>query len=129
MTDMPKISADESRARELTRIKRVATGMLVVMLLILFAARVYTPHYPALSFVAAFAEAAAIGGLADWYAVVALFRAPLGLPIPHTAVIQRNQARSPTSSAALSRCIFSDLRPLTASCARSTSPFHGGLAE
>ncbi len=44
-------------------------------------------------FIAAFAEAATIGGLADWYAVVALFRRPLGLPIPHTAIIQSNQHR------------------------------------
>jgi uncharacterized membrane-anchored protein YjiN (DUF445 family) len=44
-------------------------------------------------FVAAFAEAATIGGLADWYAVVALFKRPLGLPIPHTAIIQGNQHR------------------------------------
>ena len=46
-----------------------------------------------LGFVAAFAEAATIGGLADWYAVVALFRRPLGLPIPHTAIIPANQNR------------------------------------
>ncbi|TGQ77655.1 DUF445 family protein, partial [Mesorhizobium sp. M8A.F.Ca.ET.208.01.1.1] len=39
------------------------------------------------------AEAAIIGGLADWYAVVALFRRPLGLPIPHTAIIPENQHR------------------------------------
>jgi uncharacterized membrane-anchored protein YjiN (DUF445 family) len=44
-------------------------------------------------FIAAFAEAATIGGLADWYAVVALFKRPLGLPIPHTAIIQGNQHR------------------------------------
>ncbi|MDB5548677.1 MAG: hypothetical protein JWP21_2124, partial [Tardiphaga sp.] len=44
-------------------------------------------------YVAAFMEAATIGGLADWYAVVALFRRPLGLPIPHTAIIQANQHR------------------------------------
>ena len=49
--------------------------------------------HPAFGFVAAFAEAATIGGLADWYAVVALFRRPLGLPIPHTAIIQSNQHR------------------------------------
>ena len=41
----------------------------------------------------AFAEAATIGGFADWYAVVALFRRPLGLPIPHTAIIPANQSR------------------------------------
>ncbi|TIU38751.1 MAG: DUF445 family protein, partial [Mesorhizobium sp.] len=49
--------------------------------------------YPWLGFVAAFAEAATIGGIADWYAVVALFRRPLGLPIPHTAIIPENQHR------------------------------------
>jgi uncharacterized membrane-anchored protein YjiN (DUF445 family) len=49
--------------------------------------------HPVFGFVAAFAEAATIGGLADWYAVVALFRRPLGLPIPHTAIIQSNQHR------------------------------------
>jgi uncharacterized membrane-anchored protein YjiN (DUF445 family) len=46
-----------------------------------------------LGFVAAFAEAAIIGGLADWYAVVALFKRPLGLPIPHTAIIPANRDR------------------------------------
>jgi uncharacterized membrane-anchored protein YjiN (DUF445 family) len=51
------------------------------------------PLHPAFGFIAAFAEAATIGGLADWYAVVALFRRPLGLPIPHTAIIQGNQQR------------------------------------
>ena len=50
-------------------------------------------RYPWLGFVAAFAEAATIGGLADWYAVVALFKRPLGLPIPHTAIIPENQNR------------------------------------
>ncbi|MFZ2159101.1 MAG: DUF445 domain-containing protein, partial [Bradyrhizobium sp.] len=49
--------------------------------------------HPVFGFVAAFAEAATIGGLADWYAVVALFKRPLGLPIPHTAIIQSNQHR------------------------------------
>jgi uncharacterized membrane-anchored protein YjiN (DUF445 family) len=49
--------------------------------------------HPVFGFIAAFAEAATIGGLADWYAVVALFKRPLGLPIPHTAIIQSNQQR------------------------------------
>ena len=44
-------------------------------------------------FVKAFAEAAMVGGLADWFAVTALFRHPLGLPIPHTAIIPRNKDR------------------------------------
>src|SRR5438045_474943 len=49
--------------------------------------------HPGFGFLAAFAEAATIGGLADWYAVVVLFRRPLGLPIPHTAIIPANQQR------------------------------------
>src|SRR6202030_3358159 len=57
------------------------------------AAKALLPLHPAFAFIAAFAEAATIGGLADWYAVVALFRRPLGLPIPHTAIIQGNQQR------------------------------------
>jgi uncharacterized membrane-anchored protein YjiN (DUF445 family) len=51
------------------------------------------PTYPWLSYVKAFAEAAMVGGLADWFAVTALFRHPLGLPIPHTAIIPRNKDR------------------------------------
>ncbi|MES1199635.1 MAG: DUF445 domain-containing protein [Pseudomonadota bacterium] len=50
-------------------------------------------HGPAWAYVRAFAEAAMVGGLADWFAVTAIFRRPFGLPIPHTAVIPRNQAR------------------------------------
>ena len=56
-------------------------------------ARHYEPVHWAWGYVAAFAAAATVGGLADWYAVVALFRRPLGLPIPHTAIIQRNHQR------------------------------------
>ena len=50
-------------------------------------------NIPALGYVKAFAEAAMVGGLADWFAVTALFRHPLGLPIPHTAIIPRNKDR------------------------------------
>jgi uncharacterized membrane-anchored protein YjiN (DUF445 family) len=56
-------------------------------------ARALQPHFPWLGFVKAFAEAAMVGGLADWFAVTALFRHPLGLPIPHTAIIPRNKDR------------------------------------
>src|SRR5947199_5774439 len=73
--------------------KIVATGLLVAMaLLFLFATRLQ-PIHPAFGFVRAFAEAAMVGGLADWFAVTALFRHPLGLPIPHTAIIPRNKDR------------------------------------
>ena len=73
--------------------KLVATGLLVVMGIAFFTARAYEPAYPALGWVKAFAEAAMVGGLADWFAVTALFRHPLGLPIPHTAIIPRNKDR------------------------------------
>src|SRR3954453_2628811 len=73
--------------------KVLATGLLVVMAAVFAAARALEPRYPALSYVKAFAEAALVGGLADWFAVTALFRHPLGLPIPHTAIIPRNKDR------------------------------------
>jgi uncharacterized membrane-anchored protein YjiN (DUF445 family) len=86
-------AVDVQRAAELRRIKLLATLTLVVTFAVFIAARAMLPLHPAMGFIAAFAEAATIGGLADWYAVVALFRHPLGLPIPHTAIIQGNQAR------------------------------------
>src|SRR4051795_1813046 len=73
--------------------KVVATGLLVVMGVVFFATRPFEHQYPALGYVKAFAEAAMVGGLADWFAVTALFRHPLGLPIPHTAIIPRNKDR------------------------------------
>jgi uncharacterized membrane-anchored protein YjiN (DUF445 family) len=73
--------------------KVVATGLLVVMAGIFLVTRALEPRYPWLGFVKAFAEAAMVGGLADWFAVTALFRHPLGLPIPHTAIIPRNKDR------------------------------------
>ncbi len=73
--------------------KVAATGLLVVMAAVFLAARALDHQYPALSYLKAFAEAAMVGGLADWFAVTALFRHPLGLPIPHTAIIPRNKDR------------------------------------
>jgi uncharacterized membrane-anchored protein YjiN (DUF445 family) len=73
--------------------KRLATGMLVAMACVYLAARFYEPVHPAIGFIKAFAEAAMVGGLADWFAVTALFRHPLGIPIPHTAIIPHNKDR------------------------------------
>src|SRR6476659_5933799 len=73
--------------------KVVATGLIVVMAAVFAITRALEPRYPWLSYVKAFAEAAMVGGLADWFAVTALFRHPLGLPIPHTAIIPRNKDR------------------------------------
>ena len=75
------------------RMRIVATGMLVAMALLFVLARATVHLHPAIGFVQAFAEAAMVGGLADWFAVTALFRHPLGLPIPHTAIIPRNKER------------------------------------
>jgi uncharacterized membrane-anchored protein YjiN (DUF445 family) len=73
--------------------KIFATGMLVFMACIYLTSRVFIDAHPAIGFVKAFAEAAMVGGLADWFAVTALFRHPLGLPIPHTAIIPTNKDR------------------------------------
>src|SRR4051795_3389538 len=84
---------DGARAAELRRVKAVATLVLAGTLVLFVTAKLLLPLHPVFGFVAAFAEAATIGGLADWYAVVALFKRPLGLPIPHTAIIPENQDR------------------------------------
>ena len=73
--------------------KVAATGLLVVMAGVFVATRMLEPQYPWLGYVKAFSEAAMVGGLADWFAVTALFRHPLGIPIPHTAIIPRNKDR------------------------------------
>jgi len=76
-----------------TGMKRAATGLLVAMAALFVVSRWLQPAYPWLAYVKSFAEAAMVGGLADWFAVTALFRHPLGLPIPHTAIIPRNKDR------------------------------------
>ena len=73
--------------------RMVATGLLLVMAALYLVTRIYEPLHPAIGFVKAFAEAAMVGGMADWFAVTALFRHPLGIPIPHTAIIPREKDR------------------------------------
>ncbi|MFP5394267.1 MAG: DUF445 domain-containing protein [Gammaproteobacteria bacterium] len=77
----------------LTFMRRVATGLLAAMAALFVAARTLQARHPWLEYVGAFAEAAMIGALADWFAVTALFRHPLGLKIPHTAIIPSNKER------------------------------------
>ncbi len=84
---------EATRKAELKRMKRMASGLLVVALLIFLVALLLEARYPWLGFVRATAEASLVGGLADWFAVTALFRRPLGLPIPHTAIIQTQKER------------------------------------
>lgn len=77
----------------LTRMRLVATGLLLAMAGVYLASRSLISLHPAWGFVNAFAEAGMVGGIADWFAVTALFRHPLGLPIPHTAIVPRNKER------------------------------------
>lgn len=62
------------------RMRMFATGLLVLMAGVFLIARHFHDLYPAWGYVLAFSEAAMVGGLADWFAVTALFRHPLGLP-------------------------------------------------
>jgi uncharacterized membrane-anchored protein YjiN (DUF445 family) len=91
--DSPLQGRDADRARALARVKLAATLLLLAMAALFVVARHYEPVHWAWGYIAAFAAAATVGGLADWYAVVALFRRPLGLPIPHTAIVPRNHER------------------------------------
>ncbi len=73
--------------------RRTATGLLIVMAGVFAISGQFLGVHPAWGYVHAFAEAAMVGGLADWFAVTALFRRPMGLPIPHTAIIPENKDR------------------------------------
>ena len=74
-------------ARRLAHMRWLATGLLFGMAGLFVATSLLISTHPWLGVVAAFAEAGMIGALADWFAVTALFRRPLGLPIPHTAIV------------------------------------------
>jgi uncharacterized membrane-anchored protein YjiN (DUF445 family) len=84
---------DPTRQARLDRMKRWATGMLVAATGVYLVAFSLESRYPWLGYVRATAEAAMVGGLADWFAVTALFRYPLGIPIPHTAIIPARKER------------------------------------
>ncbi len=76
-----------ARARSLAAARRRATALLAGVTVLFLAVTVAGVHGTLLGYVQAGAEAAMVGGVADWFAVTALFRRPLGLPIPHTALI------------------------------------------
>lgn len=88
---------DELKRVRLVQMKRVATLMLVGVALLFVVTRWFESQYPWLGFVRAFAEAAMVGGIADWFAVTALFRHPLGIPIPHTAIVASRKDRIGTA--------------------------------
>jgi len=86
-------SGHDEREATLARYRAYA-GSLLVLAAVVWIGTHYVPLPPVpLGYVRAAAEAAMVGGIADWFAVTALFRHPLGLPIPHTRLIPRNQAR------------------------------------
>ncbi len=82
---------DEERGRRLFRAKASASGLLLVATLVFIATYVWTDGSGAWGYVRAASEAAMVGGVADWFAVTALFRHPLRIPIPHTALIPRSK--------------------------------------
>ncbi len=84
-------SGDVEKRQELNKMKAIAAGMLVLAAVIFVLARWQEGSHGWAGYVRATAEAAMIGALADWFAVTALFRHPLGLPIPHTAIIKKRK--------------------------------------
>ena len=76
-----------SKQAELAKMKRLALGFLLFATLVYIVSSVFVDQYVWVGFVAATAEAAMVGAIADWFAVTALFKHPLGLKIPHTAII------------------------------------------
>lgn len=97
----------EEREAELRQMRIIATGLLVAMAILFIVGKYletrYLGHW---GFLRAFAEAGMIGGLADWFAVTALFRHPLRIPIPHTAIIPNNKERIGRTLAAFLRSNF-----------------------
>ena len=110
MASEPREIDGEARLR---RMKFVALGCLAVATAV-FIATLFLPPTFAVRLVKAGAEAAMVGGLADWFAVVALFRRPLGLPIPHTAIIPANKDRIAASLAEFVRDKFLNPQALAA---------------
>ena len=77
----------------LEKMRWIASGALIFCLAGLIFSRLGEASWPWLAWPRAFFEAATVGALADWFAVVALFRHPMGIPIPHTAILPKNKAR------------------------------------
>ena len=83
----------DQKVRDLRRMRVIATLLLALMTVLFIGTSLTMAAWPWLAYLRAFAEAAMVGACADWFAVVALFRRPLGLPIPHTGIIPRNKER------------------------------------
>src|SRR5262249_55311033 len=100
-TKVPKVSrpaeaeikSAEAKLADLRRMRAIALSLLVLMAGIFVATSLAKARWPWLAYLRAFAEAGMIGACADWFAVVALFRRPFGLPIPHTGIVPNNKDR------------------------------------
>jgi len=93
MTDMPSPAHPDVAARRSLNRHRAFAALLLVLMAAITIASFYLPHGPWRDWLQASAKAGFVGGIADWFAVTALFRHPLGLPIPHTAIIPQQKAR------------------------------------
>jgi len=92
-TAEPEIKSAEAKLADLKRMRVIAVSLLGVMTCIFVATSVATVDWPWLPYARAFAEAGMVGACADWFAVVALFRHPFGIPIPHTGIVPNNKDR------------------------------------
>ena len=89
----PELKNLAERQARLTKMKRIATGLLAFVTVLFIVTRVLEGRYPWLAPIRAMSEAAMVGALADWFAVTALFRHPMGIPIPHTAIVPNRKDR------------------------------------
>jgi len=85
------VNNEQELAAGLKRMRGLALGLLLLMAVVFVVTSIYSTDWPRLGYLRAFAEAAMIGALADWFAVTALFRHPLGIPIPHTAIVPKRK--------------------------------------
>ncbi|WP_066567248.1 DUF445 domain-containing protein [Snodgrassella sp. CFCC 13594] len=90
---MPPLDTTALSRQRLRRSRIWALGLLLLACALFVVSCLLLHRYPALGYLKAFSEAAMVGALADWFAVTALFRHPLGLPIPHTAILPRKQSK------------------------------------
>ena len=90
---MQMLHDEATRQAQLDAMKRRATLLLVAATVLFIVARLLESRFAWLDIVRATMEAAMVGGLADWFAVTALFRHPLGIPIPHTAIVPARKDR------------------------------------
>jgi uncharacterized membrane-anchored protein YjiN (DUF445 family) len=119
------VKTQAQQRAELRRMRTIATMLLVLMAAIYLLMRRAPPSWAWAPYLGAFAEAGMVGACADWFAVVALFRHPLGLPIPHTAVVPENKRRI---GPALGRFITNNFLSPRVAIARLSSVDAAGLA-